>query len=57
MAFNSINMVLTFKKDWSADLNYSSLAEDQKVRVECGAAGSVAGLETSGVKQRLTFGS
>ena len=25
-------MVLTFKKDWSPDLSYSSLAQDQKVR-------------------------
>ena len=50
-------MVLTFKKDWSADLSYSSLAQDQKVRVGCGGAGSVARLETSGVNQRLTFGS
>jgi len=24
-------MVLTFKKDWSPDLSYSSLAQDQKV--------------------------
>lgn len=42
-------MVLTYKKDWSPDLSYSSLVQDQKVRVEhlCSFATHEAGSVTS----------
>lgn len=42
-------MVLTYKKDWSPDLSYSSLVQDQKVRVEhlCSFATREAGSVTS----------
>ena len=31
----TFSMVLTFKRDWSADLSYSSLTQDEKVRGCC----------------------
>lgn len=46
-------MVLTYKKDWSPDLSYSSLVQDQKVRE--GHLWSVATRETSSVTSAPTL--